>query len=97
MRIHQMHRDVVLEFPKDSIPLGGNDMCPVQGMYSPGRYITVQGHPEFTGEIVSEILTNRHKAGIFTDEVFDDGMERAPIEHDGVAIAKAFLNFMKHG
>ncbi|RFU77530.1 gmp synthase glutamine-hydrolysing [Trichoderma arundinaceum] len=97
MRIHQMHRDIVLEFPKDSIPLGSNDKCEVQAMYSPGRYITVQGHPEFTGEIISEILTNRHKVGIFTDEVYKDAMERAPIEHDGVTIAKAFLNFMKHG
>lgn len=72
-------------------------MCPVQAMYSPGRYITVQGHPEFTGEIVSEVLTNRHKAGIFADDMYDDGMKRAPIEHDGVAIAKAFLDFMKSG
>jgi hypothetical protein len=66
-------------------------------MYSPGRYITVQGHPEFTGEIMDEILNNRHKAGIFSDEVYEDGMKRAPIEHDGVIIARAFLNFMKHG
>ncbi|KAH6605393.1 gmp synthase glutamine-hydrolyzing [Trichoderma cornu-damae] len=97
VRIHQMHRDAVLEFPKDSIPLGGNESCPVQAMYSPGRYITVQGHPEFTGEITSEILTNRHDAGVFTDDIYRDGMERGPIQHDGVAIAKAFLNFMKHG
>jgi GMP synthase-like glutamine amidotransferase len=96
-RIHQMHRDVVLEYPKGSIPLGGNDICPVQAMYSPGRYITVQGHPEFTEEIVSEILTNRHKAGIFTDDMYDEAMKRAPNEHDGVKIAKAFLDFMRHG
>ncbi|KAL7806839.1 class I glutamine amidotransferase-like protein [Trichoderma aethiopicum] len=97
MRIHQMHRDVVLEYPKDSIPLGGNDICPVQAMYSPGRYITVQGHPEFTEEIVAEILTNRHKAGIFADDMYNEAMKRAPNEHDGVAIAKAFLDFMRHG
>ncbi|KAL7925661.1 class I glutamine amidotransferase-like protein [Trichoderma austrokoningii] len=97
MRIHQMHRDVVLEFPKDAIPLGGNQICPVQAMYSPGRYITVQGHPEFTAEIVDEIITNRHKAGIFTDDVYNDARSRLANEHDGVAIAKAFLNFMKHG
>ncbi|KAH0491887.1 hypothetical protein TgHK011_003290 [Trichoderma gracile] len=97
MRIHQMHRDVVLEYPKGSIPLGGNDICPVQAMYSPGRYITVQGHPEFTEEIVSEILTNRHKAGIFADDMYNEAMKRAPNEHDGVKIAQAFLDFMKHG
>lgn len=92
-----MHKDIVHEFPADSIPLGSNEICQVQGFYSPGRYITVQGHPEFTEEIISEVLFNRHTVGIFTDEVYEDGMKRAPTPHDGVAIAKAFLNFMRDG
>ncbi|KPM35446.1 hypothetical protein AK830_g11115 [Neonectria ditissima] len=97
MRIHQMHRDIVFDFPAGSVPLGSNDICAVQGMYSPGRYITVQGHPEFTEEIISEILFNRHKAGIFPDDVYEDAMKRAPVAHDGVAIARAFLKFMREG
>ncbi|KAF4973914.1 hypothetical protein FZEAL_9140 [Fusarium zealandicum] len=97
MRIHQMHRDIVYEFPTGSIPLGSNEVCEVQGFYSPGHYITVQGHPEFTEEIISEILFNRHTVGIFTDEVYKDAMKRAPVPHDGVAIARAFLNFIKEG
>ncbi|KHN98460.1 Glutamine amidotransferase type 1 [Metarhizium album ARSEF 1941] len=97
LRIHQMHRDVVQDLPPDAIPLGGNAFCPVQGMYLPGRYLTVQGHPEFTNEIISEILFNRHTVGIFTDEVYDDAMERAPLPHDGVAIGRAFLKFIREG
>ncbi|KAF5237778.1 hypothetical protein FAUST_5876 [Fusarium austroamericanum] len=97
MRIHQMHRDIVDAFPKNSIPLGSNDICEVQGFYSPGKYITVQGHPEFNEEIISEILFNRHTVGIFTDEVYNDAMKRAPLPHDGVAIAKAFLKFWREG
>ncbi|CAG9939554.1 unnamed protein product [Clonostachys rosea f. rosea IK726] len=97
MRIHQMHRDIVYNFPPDAIPLGSNNICTVQGMYLPKKYITVQGHPEFTDEIISEILFNRHKVGIFSDEVYADGLKRAPIPHDGVAIARAFLNFIYEG
>ncbi|QPC78347.1 hypothetical protein HYE68_009099 [Fusarium pseudograminearum] len=97
MRIHQMHRDIVDAFPKNSIPLGSNEICEVQGFYSPGKYITVQGHPEFNEEIISEILFNRHTVGIFTDEVYNDAMKRAPLPHDGVAIAKAFLKFWREG
>ncbi|KAF5669414.1 GMP synthase (glutamine-hydrolyzing) [Fusarium heterosporum] len=97
MRIHQMHRDIVDKFPEKSIPLGSNDICEVQGFYSPGKYITVQGHPEFTEEIISEVLFNRHTVGIFTDEVYNDAMKRAPLPHDGVAIAKAFLKFYREG
>lgn len=66
-------------------------------MYSPGRYLTVQGHPEFTNEIISEILFNRHTVGIFTDDVYKDGSRRASAPHDGVTVAKAFLRFMRLG
>lgn len=97
MRIHQMHRDIVFDFPADSIPLGSNAICAVQGMYRPGSYITIQGHPEFNTEIMTEILFNRHAAGIFTDDLYDSGMKRTPIPHDGVAIARAFLKFMREG
>ncbi|KAM6519330.1 hypothetical protein FALCPG4_012973 [Fusarium falciforme] len=97
MRIHQMHRDIVFEFPPNSIPLGSNAICEVQAFYSPGRYISVQGHPEFTDEIISEILFNRHTVGIFSDELYADAMKRAPIPHDGVAIARAFLKFIREG
>ncbi|KAH6894552.1 class I glutamine amidotransferase-like protein [Thelonectria olida] len=97
MRIHQMHRDIVFDFPPESIPLGSNDICAVQGMYSPGRYITVQGHPEFTEEIITEILFNRRTVGIFNEAEYQDGMRRAPIPHDGVTIARAFINFWRDG
>lgn len=92
-----MHRDIVFDFPSDAIPLGSNEFCEVQGMYLPGKYLTVQGHPEFTHEIISEILFNRHTVGIFTDEVYEDGIQRSAIPHDGVAVARAFLQFIKHG
>lgn len=90
-----MHHDIVYEVPEGASLIGSNSICSVQGMYRPGRYITVQGHPEFTDEIISEILNNRHISGVFNDEVFSDGMKRAPIPHDGVAIGKAFLKFIR--
>lgn len=92
-----MHQDIVEEFPAGAIPLAGNEKCAVQAMYSPGKYITVQGHPEFTGEIVTEVVTNRRVAGVFNDEMADDALKRAVIPHDGVAIARAFLKFLRKG
>ncbi|KAL0930329.1 GMP synthase [Colletotrichum truncatum] len=95
MRIHQMHRDVVTANPPGSESLAYTSLCPVQGFYAPKKYITVQGHPEFTGPIVSEVLNIRHKAGIFTDEMFTDAINRTHIEHDGVSIARGFLRFLR--
>ncbi|KAG5948924.1 hypothetical protein E4U53_006110 [Claviceps sorghi] len=92
-----MHRDVVLSFPPDATPLGSNPFCPVQAMYQPGRYLSVQGHPEFTNDIISEILINRHAAGIFSDKVYEEAMARAPAPHDGVAVGRAILKFLREG
>jgi len=63
-------------------------------MYSPRRLITVQGHPEFTDEIVSEILDARSKAGIFTEDEYRDAMNRVRNQHDGIAVGVAFLKFL---
>jgi GMP synthase-like glutamine amidotransferase len=93
--IQQMHSDAVLTVPEGAHLLGSNAACAIQGLYLPGRYLTVQGHPEFTNDIVSEILTNRHKTGVFPDDVFREGMSRAPAHHDGVAIGRAFLRFLR--
>ncbi len=90
-----MHRDAVLAYPPDAIPLGDTPGCPTQGMLIPGRLVTVQGHPEFTEDIVREILETRHESGVITDEVYQSGIDRVAADHDGVAVAKAFLKFMR--
>lgn len=63
-------------------------------MHVKGRYITIQGHPEFTPAIVSEILESRQKVGVFPDGVFEDGMKRLKDPHDGVQVAAVFLRFL---
>lgn len=89
-----MHRDIIYEYPAGVEDLAYTDKCAVQGMYIPKRLITVQGHPEFNEEIVRELLIARHKAKIFDDEVFEDGMSRVDKYQDGVVVAKAFLKFL---
>jgi hypothetical protein len=55
----------------------------------------VQGHPEFTGRIVREILESRKGMGILSDEIYQGGIDRVDDEHDGVEIARAFLKFLR--
>ena len=89
-----MHRDIVVDYPPDVEQLGSSSRCKVQGMYSKNRLITVQGHPEFNKDIVTELLETRHRQGIFDDDVYKDGLARVGKDHDGVAVAKAFLRFL---
>ncbi|KAF2275561.1 class I glutamine amidotransferase-like protein [Westerdykella ornata] len=94
LNIHQMHRDIVFEYPKEVEKLGASPRCLVQGMYVKGKFITIQGHPEFNDEIVSEILRNRNAQGIFDDVQYKEAMDRVKNPHDGIAVAKGFLRFL---
>jgi GMP synthase-like glutamine amidotransferase len=90
-----MHRDVVARHPEGTLPLAATHMCAVQGMYIPKRMIAVQGHPEFTGEIMAEIVEMRHDLKLFTDDMYESALARANKDHDGVLIAQAFLRFLR--
>jgi GMP synthase-like glutamine amidotransferase len=63
-------------------------------MYARHRLITVQGHPEFTKDIVVELLERRHEGKILDDETFNEAMSRVSHDHDGLAIAEAFIRFL---
>lgn len=89
-----MHQDIVFEYPPNVISLGSSPRCAVQGMYVPRRFITVQGHPEFTGDIITEIIKTRAEQGIFKEDQAQDALSRANIEHDGVTMGVTFLKFL---
>lgn len=92
--IFQMHKDLVYHYPPGVEELGSSGPCKVQGMYIPKRAITVQGHPEFTEEIVAELLEKRREQKIFGDEIYGEAMARVGKPHDGVLVGQAFLKFL---
>lgn len=57
--------------------------------------LTVQGHPEFTEEIVRELLEARRAQGIFGEEVFREAMGRVGDGTDGVGVGGGFLRFLR--
>ncbi|KAL8807947.1 MAG: hypothetical protein Q9182_000413 [Xanthomendoza sp. 2 TL-2023] len=94
LSLYQMHKDIVFDYPAGVQPLGSTAQCLVQGMFVPGRVITVQGHPEFTEEILSEILEVRHEQGVFGDEIYREAMARVGRKHDGLMVGKRFIEFL---
>lgn len=89
-----MHKDIVYDYPGGVEELGWSPTCSVQGMYAKGKLISIQGHPEFTSAIETEILEVRHAQGIFDDATFEDGMKRVNQPQDGVVVSQAFLRFL---
>lgn len=92
--LHQMHRDIVVSPPPDVENLAFTDKCAVQGMYVKGRFISVQGHPEFTEDIVRELVEARHTTKVLNDEIYGGAIDRVAKSHDGVKVAAAFLTFL---
>ncbi len=90
-----MHRDHIPYVPPDFQLLGSTPVSLVHGLVksyggpitSPSdiHIIGVQGHPEFTADIVNFIVDAREKT-VLPPSVVQDGRERAVKEHDGVSV-----------
>ncbi|CCC07015.1 hypothetical protein SMACR_01038 [Sordaria macrospora] len=93
LKIQQMHRDHVVGVPEGAQLLASTDVCENQGFIIPGKVLTVQGHPEFTVDIMEELLESRRAIGLFNDELFGSGVERNKVD-DGLFIAQAFYRFL---
>lgn len=74
--LHQMHRDIVYTYPPQSEQLGDTPRTKVPALYVRDLLISVQGHPEFNGEIVTQITQSRYDQGLFDQALYDDAMSR---------------------
>ncbi|KAK0390045.1 hypothetical protein NLU13_3618 [Sarocladium strictum] len=89
VQLHQMHRDAVLEVPEGTVNLGGSPSCRIQGLFKPGTVLSFQAHPEFDEFIMEKVVGRRHEQAIFDDAMFESGMARAGLPHDGLLVAQA--------
>lgn len=54
----------------------------------------MQAHPEFTADVMQDLLESRHKSGLFSDDLFSDASARSGKEHDGLRVARAIWTFL---
>jgi GMP synthase-like glutamine amidotransferase len=87
-----MHQDEISGMPTGVQLLASTEKCENQGMYQKGRLITVQGHPEFTEDMVKYSLDARQD--IFPPDVYKDAIRRLKDHDDGMIITQAFLRFL---
>lgn len=89
-----MHQDAVLSIPDGCENLGCSERCGIQGLYRKGSIFTMQAHPEFTADVMQDLLESRHKSGLFSDDLFSDASARSGKEHDGLRVARAIWTFL---
>ncbi|BGP34819.1 hypothetical protein JCM10296v2_006643 [Rhodotorula toruloides] len=100
--IHQMHRDHVPSLPPSFELLGSTPACAVHGMVrlvdpsAPFSHtnisaVTLQGHPEFDGEMVNTIIDAREAGGVISRAVAEESREYAGERDDGAWIGRVLL------
>ncbi|KAF1734637.1 putative glutamine amidotransferase-like protein [Beauveria bassiana] len=88
------HRDAVTVLPPGVDSIGGSARCGVHGMYRPGRILSFQGHPEFDEETMTLILKGRYSIGVFSEDMYRDGMSRVAWPHCGKMLATKVCGFL---
>lgn len=99
-----MHRDHVPTVPPSFHLLGSTTKTTNQGMVQfsdPDAHmpipsdsmpqihiLTLQGHPEFTAEILKMIIGVRVQKGVLDKDTAEDGMEHVDDRNDGLDIAR---------
>lgn len=93
--LYFVHQDQVLDLPPQAEHLAGNEFCP-NVMYAIGEQVLgVQGHPEFTPEIMEGILASRSDA-LKATEVFQTAVTSlANGRPDNSRFAHWIVNFLQ--
>lgn len=55
------HQDQVNRLPEHAEVILGDDFCPIAGFVIDDQVMTLQGHPEFSSDYISEIIHRRKK------------------------------------
>ncbi|KAL9115528.1 MAG: hypothetical protein Q9227_000849 [Pyrenula ochraceoflavens] len=93
--IHQMHHDILYSLPVGVASLGSSSVCEVQGMFRPRKLLTLQGHPEFDGEIMVSLLEATDELGFDDKTLWQDAMARSREPHHGELVASVILRFIR--
>ncbi|KAJ3087519.1 hypothetical protein HK102_010887 [Quaeritorhiza haematococci] len=93
LRINSMHQDIVTVVPPDMEVLASSDKCAVQSMFLKNRILTIQGHPEFTAEIVNALVNMRLARGIFLAEFAADVKAKMDLQLDNAFFTEKMLSF----
>ncbi|EGC38286.1 hypothetical protein DICPUDRAFT_91450 [Dictyostelium purpureum] len=69
------NKQVVSKTPEGFEIFAYNDYSTNQAMYKKDQFYSFQGHPEYTPDLIKEIISRRR--GLIPDDVIEDGLKRA--------------------
>ena len=90
--LNEMHRDHVSELGNGFKNFGSTAKGKHQFLLHSDKYLTVQGHPEFTMQYTKDLIAKRITAGVFTNEIVED--LKHGIECDSSWFAELMMVFL---
>ncbi|KAF2078522.1 hypothetical protein CYY_000147 [Polysphondylium violaceum] len=86
------NKQIVSKIPQGFEIIGGSDICPNHSMIKDNQFLSFQGHPEYTPNLIKTIIQTRR--GLIPDDVIEDGIKRADNSKiDQSTYANTILNF----
>ena len=90
-----MHQDHVVETPHGFQVLASTSKRANQVMKKGGQYLTIQGHPEFDGGFVRELIIMRNQKGIFSNDFAAECLASVDLHLDTNLFADKILQFIR--
>ncbi|KAJ3025938.1 UNVERIFIED_CONTAM: hypothetical protein HDU68_006437 [Siphonaria sp. JEL0065] len=93
---YSMHRDAVTECPPGFSVLISTAVCPIQSLVKENQILTIQSHPEFTADMVREIVKLRRDNGVFENDYASELNETLAknLPVDSTWFAKQIIKFL---
>ncbi|KAH3671487.1 hypothetical protein OGAPHI_000189 [Ogataea philodendri] len=90
----EAHKNWVKEAPENVLVIGSSDKTHIQGVYRKGRFLTLQGHPEFP-KAISETIVEHWIKKDCSKEFYDDCVKRNKLlPNDEYVLGSAMVNFL---
>jgi GMP synthase (glutamine-hydrolysing) len=83
--ISEMHRDIVINLTIEQLKnlneknikiFGNSSKCNVQGLKDNKKLLTFQGHPEFNADLTFQMIEDKFKKGLFSQDLYNDAKKR---------------------
>jgi GMP synthase (glutamine-hydrolysing) len=91
--LNAWHQDQVLEPPEGAEVIATSDFCTYAGLLYGDKAYTLQPHPEFSPEIITEYVASRRGTGDYEDDRMDAAQAALDLDVDQKTIAQDIAAF----
>lgn len=93
VRQNAWHEDQVLRLPEGAVCVASNADCAHAALVYDTRAFTVQFHPEFDGDLISDYVRLRRGTKDYPDDRMDLAARRSEEAHSNEILAKKITDF----